>query len=178
VGHDERRRSVRHTISAVVQVVDLGSGMRLTTRASDLSLGGCYVEALTPFSVGSEVRIGLHKDNNIIEMNGKIVYSSSGLGMGIAFTEVEADHQAALEEWLNTLQQEKTGASAPHPAASAEPKAPAMPTTPATPRTFALTAAGPDARVVVARLVHLLVAKGVLSEDDAEMILQHRQPVI
>jgi len=172
---------VRHTISAVVQVVDLGSGMRLTTRASDLSVGGCYVEALTPFAVGSEVRVGLHKDNNVIEFNGKIVYSSPGLGMGIAFTEAEPDHQAALEEWLNTLQQEKLGGPAPHPAVSAESTAPATPTAsaaPATPRSFAFTAAGPDARAVVTRLVHLLVAKGLLSEDDAEMILQHRQPVI
>jgi hypothetical protein len=166
---------VRHTISAVVQVVDLGSGMRLTTRASDLSVGGCYVEALTPFAVGSEVRVGLHKDNNVIEFNGKIVYSSPGLGMGIAFTEAEPDHQAALEEWLSTLEQEKLGGSAPRSAAPAEP---AASSTPATPRSLAATAAGPDGRAVVARLVHLLVAKGVLSEADAEMILQHRQPVI
>jgi hypothetical protein len=155
--------------------------MRLTARASDLSVGGCYVEALTPLPVGSEVRVGLHKDNNVIELSGKIVYSSPGLGMGIAFTQAETDDQAALEEWLNSLQQEKLGGSAPHLATPAEPAAPsaqAPPAAPATPRSFPLTAAGPDGRAVVARLVHLLVAKGVLSEDDAEMILQHRQPVI
>jgi len=165
-GHDERRRSVRHTISAVVQIVDLGSGLRMTTRASDLSEGGCYVDALTPLPVGTQVRLGLHKDNRVIELNGKIVYSSPGLGMGIAFTESDADQQAALDDWIASLEHEKQHGASVHVPASPEPIAP-----PAA-RNAGHAAGATDGRAIVTRLVHLLVAKGVLSEDDAEMILQ------
>jgi hypothetical protein len=39
-------------------------------------------------------------------------------------------------------------------------------------------AGGADARGSIARLVNLLLAKGILTDDDVEMILQKRKPVI
>jgi hypothetical protein len=37
---------------------------------------------------------------------------------------------------------------------------------------------GADARGSIARLVNLLLAKGILTDDDAEMILQKRKTVL
>jgi hypothetical protein len=170
VAHDERRRSTRHTVSAVVQVVDMRSGTRLTTRASDLGLGGCYVDTLTPLPVGTEVKLGLHKDKVLIELTGKIVYSHPGLGMGIAFVEAASEHRAALEEWLGTLSQ--TTYSAPAPAVRASDVSSAN-------RSGGYSgASGVEARGAMERLVNLLLAKGILTDEDAEMIFQKRKTTI
>ena len=167
--HDERRRSVRHTVSAVVQVVDTRSGTRLTTRASELGLGGCYVDTLTPLPVGTVVKLALHKDKVLIEMTGKIVYSHPGLGMGIAFVEAASEHRAALEDWLNNLSQ--ITYSGPAAVSAVEPTSPMRAGDNG-------AAGGADARGSIARLVNLLLAKGILTDDDVEMILQKRKPVI
>ncbi|MGB6545722.1 MAG: PilZ domain-containing protein [Candidatus Acidiferrales bacterium] len=167
--HDERRRSVRHTVSAVVQVVDTKSGTRLTTRASDLGLGGCYVDTLTPLPVGTEVKLGLHKDKVLIELTGKIVYSHPGLGMGIAFVEAASEHRAALEEWLNSLSQSTISSSA-SAMRSTDPSAAA--------RANDVNAAAANAQGSVFRLVNLLLAKGILTDEDVEMIFQKRKAVI
>jgi hypothetical protein len=168
--HDERRRSTRHTVSAVVQVVDTRSGTRLTTRASDLGLGGCYVDTLTPLPVGTEVKLGLHKDKVLIELTGKIVYSHPGLGMGIAFVEAASEHRAALEEWLGSLSQVTYSA----PAASIRAADPS----PAGRSSGDPGTHGAEARGAMDRLVNLLLAKGILSDEDAEMIFQKRKTVI
>lgn len=136
------------------------------TRAADLGLGGCYVDTLTPFPAGTEVKLGLHKDNALIELMGKVVYSHPGLGMGIAFVDGAPQHRVALEEWLHSLTQTtysevKVAAPPSNMARSGDPN---------------LSAA--DARGSVARLVNLLLAKGILTDDDAEMILQQRKAVL
>jgi hypothetical protein len=174
VAHDERRRSTRHTVSAVVQVVDTRSGTRLTTRASDLGLGGCYVDTLTPLPVGTEVKLGLHKDKVLIELTGKIVYSHPGLGMGIAFVEAASEHRAALEEWLGTLSQNTFSA----PTSSASASVRAGDPSPAGRSSGDPSAHGAEARGAIERLVNLLLAKGILTDDDAEMIFQKRKTVI
>ncbi|MGB6431948.1 MAG: PilZ domain-containing protein [Candidatus Acidiferrales bacterium] len=168
--HDERRRSTRHAVSAVVQIMDTRSGTRLTTRASDLGLGGCYVDTLTPLPVGTEVKLGLHKDKVLIELTGKIIYSHPGLGMGIAFVDGAPTHRVALEQWLSGL---STVTYAGNPGSDRGGEAP-----PTAARAGETNGTGADARGAIARLVNLLLAKGILTEDDADMILQKRKNVI
>ena len=52
----ERRGANRHTITAAAEIVDVASGARFTTRTSDLGPGGCFVDSLTPFPIGSKVQ--------------------------------------------------------------------------------------------------------------------------
>ncbi|MGB6431800.1 MAG: PilZ domain-containing protein [Candidatus Acidiferrales bacterium] len=164
--HDERRRFARYAISAVAQIADPRSGARLTARVSDLGWGGCYVDTLAPLPVGTQVHVSLRKEKSAIELTGKIVYANPGLGMGIAFVGAAAEHKEALKKWLNSLSQgQPSGDSIRTPV-------------PAARRTPTATAGPDDARSCVARLVHLLVAKGLLTEDDAEMILNKRPSVL
>ena len=51
----ERRRQVRYLVSATALVIESTSRTRLTGRASDLGLAGCYVDLMSPFPVGSSV---------------------------------------------------------------------------------------------------------------------------
>jgi len=148
---DERRQWGRHTVSAIAQVVDVRSGMRLNTRASDLSMGGCYIDSMTPLPVGTEIRVRLLRDKKVIEVNGTVTYSHAGLGMGVSFSEASAEDRAEIEDWITEISQ-KRPAPATLESMSGE------------------TGTSPD-RQLILKLIHLLIAKGVLGEDDARDIL-------
>src|SRR5580658_10789501 len=90
----ERRHADRHIFTAAADVVELGSGARFSTRTTDLGPGGCFVDTTNPFAVGSRVRIALHKGKNVFETPGVVVYSQHGLGMGIAFDEIDPEQRA------------------------------------------------------------------------------------
>ena len=82
----ERRQFPRRAcrIEAKVSMAD-GAG-RLAGTATDISLGGCYVEMLAPLPVDTDVEIVLEPDGTTLEMSGKVRSSQTGMGMGIAFT--------------------------------------------------------------------------------------------
>src|SRR5690348_10352044 len=96
----ERRGGDRLPVIASAEIVELSSGARFSTRTTDLGPGGCFVDTLTPFPVGSQVRVTVFRNNTNFETRGTVVYSQQGLGMGIAFAELEPCQQAALDAWL------------------------------------------------------------------------------
>lgn len=151
----ERRGADRHAITAVAEVVDVASGARFSTRTSDLGPGGCFVDSITPFPIGSKVRTTVRKGDTEFEVGGTVVYSQTGLGMGIAFDELAFDQRLELEAWLA----EVTGG-----------KQQAMPEK----QTAAKTppAGGDNTRARLNRLVQLLVNKRLLTDSDAASILQ------
>src|SRR5579863_7034622 len=58
----ERRAQPRFPFTAAADVYELRSQTRVNGRCSDLSLGGCYVDTLSPFPVGAVVRIRMERD--------------------------------------------------------------------------------------------------------------------
>ena len=149
---EDRRHSGRHMISTVAQVVELGSGASVNTRVSDLGLGGCYLDTMTPLPVGAEVRLGLLKDKKVIEVNGRIIYSHPGLGMGVSFSDATPQQRFEIDQWVAELDQIRTAPVA-------------MDTMPNQP-----SRATADGRLLL-KLIHLLAAKGVLGEDEVRDLL-------
>ena len=99
-----KRRSVRRCpLVASAEVTELGSGTKLSARISELSLGGCYIDTLNPFPEGTLVKLRLLRDNGVFETKAKVVYSHSGFGMGVAFTEIAPNERTILEGWLAEL---------------------------------------------------------------------------
>jgi PilZ domain len=95
------RRSVRRCqLVASAVVTDLHSGTRLSARISELGVGGCYVDALTPFPEGTLVKLRIIRDRGAFETTGKVVYTHANFGMGIAFTNVTSDQRSILETWI------------------------------------------------------------------------------
>jgi hypothetical protein len=82
------------------QVLELPRGAKLTARTSDISRTGCYIDTLNPSPVGSKVRLRLTHHDDVFEAVGSVVYTSTSLGMGIAFTEITPDELAKLDRWL------------------------------------------------------------------------------
>ena len=99
-----KQRSVRRCpLVATAEVTELGSETKLSARTSELGLGGCYVDTLSPFPEGSQVRVRILRDNGVFETKAKVAYSDRRFGMGLAFTEMTPPQRSLLEGWLAEL---------------------------------------------------------------------------
>jgi hypothetical protein len=151
----ERRGTARLQITVAAEVVEINSGTRFSTRTTDLGPGGCFVDTLMPLPISSAVHVRLHKDTTSFEATGVVTFSQAGLGMGIAFDELPAQKLSELEAWLIKL-------TSTHPARSEAHAGEALPA-----KKSASARGTPD---LAARLVRLLVKRGVISERDAEAL--------
>jgi hypothetical protein len=102
----ERRNAPRYPQVLAAEVVELPRGARLSARTSDVRRTGCYIDTLNPVPHGSQVRVRITHENEIFEAAGRIVYVSSGLGVGVAFTEVTPERQHRLDRWVEAERRE------------------------------------------------------------------------
>jgi PilZ domain len=99
-GYEKRRAAKRCAMVASAEVIDLDTATRLSARTSELSIGGCYIDVLSPFPVGTVIQLQILRDQGTFEATGKVVYCDSTMGMGVAFTEITPEHRSLLEDWL------------------------------------------------------------------------------
>ncbi len=149
----ERRGAERHMFTAGAEVVELKSGARFSTRTTDLGPGGCFVDTTVPFPIGSIVRVTLNKGKTAFETAGTVVYSQHGLGMGIAFSELDAQKRLELADWI-------AGVTGERPVAHEIAHAP-KDSNPQKGRDF----------VALVRLVRLMIGKGILTEAEGSSVL-------
>ena len=96
----ERRRTLRFPFSATAEAVEIKSGTKIIGRTADLGLGGCYIDTLSPFAVGTEARIRIIRENETFEAQAKVVYSLLGMGMGLAFVSAQPKQVRLFQKWL------------------------------------------------------------------------------
>jgi len=99
----EQRRYPRFSFTAGVQAVDTAQRSVLNARISDLGRGGCYVDAFSPFPVKTGVKLRITSEQRAFEAQANVVYSKTGMGMGLAFTTVEPEQLMVLDRWLAEL---------------------------------------------------------------------------
>jgi hypothetical protein len=99
----ERRSYPRYPCTAAAEIVDPVSGARINGRTSDISRGGCYVDAINPFPAGTAVRMLLTKDNQSFVAQAKVAYAAPGLGMGLMFTSADPEQLWTLQRWITEL---------------------------------------------------------------------------
>jgi PilZ domain len=109
----ERRKHGRTPITAAAEVYELQSQTRVAGRCSDLSGGGCYVDTLVPFAVGSIVKVHIERKVHGFEAAAVVVYAHVSMGMGLTFTEIKPEHQDVLRSWLAELRGEDSPEHAP-----------------------------------------------------------------
>ena len=153
---EERRSAPRQHFIAEAQVVELKTGAKLIARSCDLVVHGCYVDTLSPFPVGTQVRIRLTKDKATVEASGQVVYGIPGLGMGIAFQNLTPVNKAALDKWLSNISNGQDFFNAMvSPIAIEEPS---------------VAQQQPAGQMV--DLILLLIKKGILTSDEAGTLLK------
>lgn len=97
----ERRQAPRYPLILTAEVVHLPSKARFVAQTSDLSRSGCYIDTLNPLPPGSKIHVRLQHEQESFESDGRVIYISPGLGMGIAFTSASPGQTAVLERWLS-----------------------------------------------------------------------------
>jgi PilZ domain len=113
---EERRRNLRFPFSATVEAIENQSGTKIVGRTSDLGLGGCYVDTISPFPVGTEAKIRITRDNESFDAQAKVVFSMVGMGMGLAFVSAQPKQVRLFQRWV----QEISGQPVAAPEASAQ----------------------------------------------------------
>lgn len=115
----ERRKNLRFPFTAAMEATDIKTGTKIIGRTSDLSLGGCYVDSLSPFPVGTDAKIKIQKDNVTFEAHAKVVFSSIGMGMGLAFVSAQPKQLKIFQKWLMEI----SGELAPEDDSQTDPEA-------------------------------------------------------
>ena len=157
VSAKERRSHPRYAVSAMAEAVDLQSDTRILGRISDIGEGGCYVEVMSPFGVGTGVRVKITKDDKSFAAQGKVRYSMGGMGMGLTFTNIEPSQRPVLERWIAEL----SGEVDPEPKAG-----------PKEPETVSTGAGDYGQRYVLNELVIMLIRKRLLTDAEGKTLLQ------
>jgi hypothetical protein len=154
----ERRDASRHIFSATAEVVETSSGACVPARAADLSQKGCYLDMLNPFSTGTKVGVRVLWDGTELTCAAEVRDSHPGMGMGIAFTDLDDSQTTLIKTWIEKL--------ASPPAANLSGSVHSENTAPRK---------HPDEQEALAvRLIDLLHRKGLLTSNDVAALLRER----
>jgi PilZ domain-containing protein len=102
-----KRGNPRYSFSAEAEAI-LRDGTSIPAQVFELSSHGCYIDALQPLSVGSELHLCISNGPSTCELPAKVIYLHSGYGfalygMGIAFGEMTAEQHSEIGAWLREL---------------------------------------------------------------------------
>jgi uncharacterized protein (TIGR02266 family) len=100
--HAERRGSIRVPYLCEVQCEGIDFGT-LTTRINDLSTGGVFIDAETPFPVGSSFAFKFRVPDKEVRVTGEVRYSMPKIGMGVRFLDLGAEDLAAISSVVEDL---------------------------------------------------------------------------
>jgi hypothetical protein len=102
-GGTERRSDPRYPVAAMAEATELKSHTRVNGRISDIGIGGCYFEVMSPFAMGAELHVRITRNQQSLSANAKVLYSTGGMGMGLIFTSVAPEQRPILEHWVGEL---------------------------------------------------------------------------
>ncbi len=91
----DRRQSVRVKCSISVELRPPGQEV-IWGKASDLSLGGCFVEMPIPLPVDSKFEIAVWLGDTKLRLRGQAASTSPGFGVGVRFIDVSPENQEFL----------------------------------------------------------------------------------
>jgi hypothetical protein len=99
----ERRTVPRYSLIATAEVIEPVSEVRISGRISEISRKGVYVDILNPLPRGTRVNIRISRDRGTFVAAGKVIYVQEGMGMGVAFLDVDEEQKNLLISWLAEL---------------------------------------------------------------------------
>ncbi|MGA2483794.1 MAG: PilZ domain-containing protein [Candidatus Acidiferrales bacterium] len=158
----ERRRWPRYAIMATARVIEPLSMAKVEGRCTDLGAGGCYVDSINSFPLGTKVRLSVWQGNRRFESLACVVYSLRGMGMGLVFTQMEPAERATIETWVREL---SCGLES-------EPGHSELTTVPSAHAPQAPQSEASSERAVLMHLIDLLARKCYVTPQEAESLLR------
>jgi hypothetical protein len=119
---EERRGHPRFHCSGTARIWEQGQDLAFSARVNEISLGGCYIEIMSPLRVATCVRLELSFNRRSVSLEGIVRNSQAQYGMGIEFMKIAP----AEAEKLQRVVGEVSGAvpveaQAPHASPPASP---------------------------------------------------------
>jgi hypothetical protein len=152
----ERRVATRSSFSGTATIYDIQSGARAQGRCPDLSISGCYVDTINPFSEKAMVQLRLTLGNQNFETEARVAFRHVNFGMGLVFCELTPDQELTLMQWLDSAESESESEIV-----QVADKLAAPGSSEVTDRALAL------------RLIHMLRSKGNLRESEVSILLSN-----
>jgi len=90
-------------------VLDQATKTSISTRVTELSLYGCYIEMRNPLPEGSSIHVKISSESKFLEAAGTVVYAVPNGGIGVRFQDVRHQFLIVLKEWLILAAQAKYG---------------------------------------------------------------------
>lgn len=105
--HAVKRAHPRFPFLAEAEAI-LRDGTLVPAQVLELSSRGCYIDALQPVSIGSELRLRICNGPNVCELLAKVIYLHVGFGfgicgMGVVFGEMATEQRSEIDAWLREL---------------------------------------------------------------------------
>lgn len=94
----DRRRYPRKPCRMEADVAKAGTPGNFPATVTDISLGGCYLEMLTPLPVATVVELRINSSAGQLQVRGRVRSSQEGMGMGLAFLEMGAEDLRRLRK--------------------------------------------------------------------------------
>jgi hypothetical protein len=154
----ERRTTTRYPFTATCDATEPKSHAKIIGRTSDLGRGGCYIDTIGPFPIGTVLIVRINREHQSLTVEGKVAFAQPGMGMGLAFTGAAPDQQIILDEWIAEL----SGEPISKPESESESNAPEANSRSGSDNSF----------FVMNELIMLLLQKGVLSDSEGKSLLQ------
>ncbi len=99
---EDRRQSSRVKCSVSVELHPAGQPV-IWGKASDLSMGGCFVEMPIPLAVNTKFDIALWLGETKVRFQGEVVSAAPGFGVGVRFTQLSEGAQDCLRQHIVTI---------------------------------------------------------------------------
>ena len=97
----DRRKHPRYPCSGGgAELRQQGVDSRIWARLTDISLGGCYLEIMSPLPVLTYVNLGLTLEEQHLQAKGQVAVSHPHFGMGVQFIDLSAADRKMLESWI------------------------------------------------------------------------------
>jgi len=93
-----------------VEIQTDAGGRRIRGDTSDLSLGGCYVETIFPFPIGTNLDLQLSIETTVL-IAATVVTCDPRVGNGIKFIRMLQEDREALKAFLEAAQQAQDSSS-------------------------------------------------------------------
>ena len=101
---NDRREYARIKVSVPVAIQTDADGRRIRGNTADLSLGGCYIETIFPFPIGTNLDLQLSIETTVL-IAATVVTCDPQVGNGIRFIRMLQEDREALKAFLEAAQQ-------------------------------------------------------------------------
>lgn len=146
----ERRRFARHPCRMEVQIGTQEGEAYSTGVITEICLGGCYVEMLSPLPADTAIRLSFKLHDAALDLQGSVASSQMGMGMGVAFTSMTPTEFETLRQFAPPAAPPAHAAQQPKQALEEKP----------------VSAPPPNATEALNALVYLLLRKGIVTRQE------------